>query len=136
MSRIAGQPLVSNEHVSGLTLRVARWRVGAPGAPLLFLNGIGADIAAAAPLLAQVQGREVWTLDMPGVGGSPDALMPYAAPTMAACVMEIADRLGHPRLDLAGFSRSEEHTSELQSLMRISYAVFCLKKKKIKQANL
>src|SRR3546814_3177705 len=29
----------------------------------------------------------------------------------------------------AGFSRSEEHTSELQSLMRISYAVFCLKKK-------
>src|SRR3546814_2323277 len=29
--------------------------------------------------------------------------------------------------------RSEEHTSELQSLMRISYAVFCLKKKKHKQ---
>src|SRR3546814_8048161 len=29
--------------------------------------------------------------------------------------------------------RSEEHTSELQSLMRISYAVFCLQKKKIKQ---
>src|SRR3546814_13097000 len=31
-----------------------------------------------------------------------------------------------------GFARSEEHTSELQSLMRISYAVFCLKKKKNK----
>src|SRR3546814_956896 len=30
-------------------------------------------------------------------------------------------------------SRSEEHTSELQSLMRISYAVFCLKKKKLQQ---
>src|SRR3546814_5653114 len=30
-------------------------------------------------------------------------------------------------------SRSEEHTSELQSLMRISYAVFCLKKKKQKR---
>src|SRR3546814_3874339 len=30
--------------------------------------------------------------------------------------------------------RSEEHTSELQSLMRISYAVFCLKKKKTKNA--
>src|SRR3546814_3274798 len=29
-----------------------------------------------------------------------------------------------------GLTRSEEHTSELQSLMRISYAVFCLKKKK------
>src|SRR3546814_9516776 len=31
--------------------------------------------------------------------------------------------------------RSEEHTSELQSLMRISYAVFCLKKKKQKSAK-
>src|SRR3546814_5549673 len=31
---------------------------------------------------------------------------------------------------LKSFIRSEEHTSELQSLMRISYAVFCLKKKK------
>src|SRR3546814_3628675 len=34
------------------------------------------------------------------------------------------DSYGHPRR-----IRSEEHTSELQSLMRISYAVFCLKKK-------
>src|SRR3546814_2600217 len=33
-------------------------------------------------------------------------------------------------------SRSEEHTSELQSLMRISYAVFCLKKKTILQLQL
>src|SRR3546814_10448786 len=31
--------------------------------------------------------------------------------------------------------RSEEHTSELQSLMRISYAVFCLKKKKIRNTQ-
>src|SRR3546814_3874933 len=36
--------------------------------------------------------------------------------------------------DLAA-SRSEEHTSELQSLMRISYAVFCLKKKKNQPQN-
>src|SRR3546814_5994985 len=34
--------------------------------------------------------------------------------------------------DSVGYDRSEEHTSELQSLMRISYAVFCLKKKKQK----
>src|SRR3546814_6201261 len=33
----------------------------------------------------------------------------------------------------AGGTRSEEHTSELQSLMRISYAVFCLKKKTTKK---
>src|SRR3546814_8305500 len=34
------------------------------------------------------------------------------------------------KLTFARGARSEEHTSELQSLMRISYAVFCLKKKK------
>src|SRR3546814_9336612 len=33
-------------------------------------------------------------------------------------------------------SRSEEHTSELQSLMRISYAVFCLKTKKVTTTNM
>src|SRR3546814_10499452 len=35
----------------------------------------------------------------------------------------------------SSLKRSEEHTSELQSLMRISYAVFCLKKKKNKLQN-
>src|SRR3546814_9689271 len=39
--------------------------------------------------------------------------------TCAACLLQ----------QIAPLSRSEEHTSELQSLMRISYAVFCLKKK-------
>src|SRR3546814_7772492 len=52
----------------------------------------------------------------------------------------LRDAHGHPLanfwqglfpLDNRGDDRSEEHTSELQSLMRISYAVFCLKKKTI-----
>src|SRR3546814_7991755 len=37
----------------------------------------------------------------------------------------------HKTAFTVSIERSEEHTSELQSLMRISYAVFCLKKKKI-----
>src|SRR3546814_5297651 len=40
-----------------------------------------------------------------------------------------------PRLRANQSSRSEEHTSELQSLMRISYAVFCLKKKNKKHKH-
>src|SRR3546814_8052870 len=39
-------------------------------------------------------------------------------------------------LQLGSVHRSEEHTSELQSLMRISYAVFCLKKKKKQTSQL
>src|SRR3546814_7832515 len=43
---------------------------------------------------------------------------------------------GRPTQPFTAPTRSEEHTSELQSLMRISYAVFCLKKKKnIKTQN-
>src|SRR3546814_1148200 len=41
-------------------------------------------------------------------------------------------RKGSPTKEYTFGVRSEEHTSELQSLMRISYAVFCLKKKKTK----
>src|SRR3546814_7135578 len=44
------------------------------------------------------------------------------------CAARAPHRRGRPAL-----RRSEEHTSELQSLMRISYAVFCLKKKKTKE---
>src|SRR3546814_2878688 len=44
-------------------------------------------------------------------------------------LLSVAAAAVHP------LDRSEEHTSELQSLMRISYAVFCLKKKKITHTN-
>src|SRR3546814_5462295 len=48
----------------------------------------------------------------------------------------LAARQGHlPQLRQGQHFRSEEHTSELQSLMRISYAVFCLKKKKTNKAT-
>src|SRR3546814_9792837 len=45
------------------------------------------------------------------------------------------DGSGRDDLHRTQSSRSEEHTSELQSLMRISYAVFCLKKKKLRNIN-
>src|SRR3546814_10331101 len=47
----------------------------------------------------------------------------------------VSVRLGRYGPYAAIGSRSEEHTSELQSLMRISYAVFCLKKKNTKNYN-
>src|SRR3546814_1521460 len=44
-----------------------------------------------------------------------------------AAAVEVEERANVPR-EILDLPRSEEHTSELQSLMRISYAVFCLKK--------
>src|SRR3546814_4867703 len=54
------------------------------------------------------------------------------AKTGSETVEQAPLRLANP----ARLFRSEEHTSELQSLMRISYAVFCLKKKNKIQKNL
>src|SRR3546814_3467390 len=56
---------------------------------------------------------------------SPDACAPFSA---ARLELPPTGRRKHSHHSMTT-NRSEEHTSELQSLMRISYAVFCLKKK-------
>src|SRR3546814_2208300 len=50
-------------------------------------------------------------------------------PSTRMVMLPLRKSIGAVRRDFASEKRSEEHTSELQSLMRISYAVFCLKKK-------
>src|SRR3546814_2450146 len=62
-------------------------------------------------------------------GGIEHALSPEWTPASSICWSTPATTTSVPSA-IASTSRSEEHTSELQSLMRISYAVFCLKKKK------
>src|SRR3546814_8587853 len=59
------------------------------------------------------------------------SLSPYAAKPAFGTGVPVEQR----RVASGAGGRSEEHTSELQSLMRISYAVFCLKKKKTNQNN-
>src|SRR3546814_3198500 len=79
------------------------------------------------------------TFDMPHAQ-THTAVLPHAIAYNAPSVPEAMERAsralggGDPATKLyeLAVGRSEEHTSELQSLMRISYAVFCLKKKKIK----
>src|SRR3546814_4263118 len=73
------------------------------------------------PLAAQLHGQAAVDL---GVAGE-----------QRRCGRGFAQQLGHRQRVVVALAdlRSEEHTSELQSLMRISYAVFCLKKKKQKK---
>src|SRR3546814_10350093 len=68
---------------------------------------------------------EAETLVVPLSGGGLIAGIAMAAKTLKPTVMIIGVTMQR------GAARSEEHTSELQSLMRISYAVFCSTKKKI-----
>src|SRR3546814_9638465 len=64
-----------------------------------------------------------------------DGVVDLGVSGIGVLLQQSRDRHQHARLAIAALGnlmldRSEEHTSELQSLMRISYAVFCLKKKK------
>src|SRR3546814_4246511 len=63
------------------------------------------------------------------LGRRPDIIAARWRAEAAAKRIDVAHAQFYPSVNLLGFIRSEEHTSELQSLMRISYAVFCLKKK-------
>src|SRR3546814_2621277 len=64
--------------------------------------------------------------------GTSDRLSSDAVALLEASLADPDSSTGYNRMkgDAGRQRRSEEHTSELQSLMRISYAVFCLKKKK------
>src|SRR3546814_8066580 len=70
-----------------------------------------------------VAGR-IGAIDHEAVGVRPIGQQRHAEESALAVGRQVIDR------EEQCLRRSEEHTSELQSLMRISYAVFCLKKKK------
>src|SRR3546814_9411718 len=66
------------------------------------------------------------------MGDSPRPRRSTFSGLISTAVTGKPDLLMHADVTAPTYPRSEEHTSELQSLMRISYAVFCLKKKKEK----
>src|SRR3546814_10686064 len=103
-------------------MRVA---IGAPGN--------GAALKDEIKVFLEEDGRVSEVLDL----SSPDITYPAVSFRAAQAVVDgevdrgiLACGTGVGTAIAASKVRSEEHTSELQSLMRISYAVFCLKKKK------
>src|SRR3546814_8411383 len=85
--------------------------------------GAARPIIALGPRLRRARGVAIGPEHPRGIGGTADVL----ERDLTGEPRERRIIVAHPQ---RGFARSEEHTSELQSLMRISYAVFCLKKKK------
>ncbi len=96
----------SMETVGGRTLRVARWRWDEPSEhlPLLFFNGIGANIEAVAPLAEALTERPFIMYDMPGVGGSPEPTIPYNPVMVGWQTRELLTRFGCERADVMGVS--------------------------------
>jgi len=93
--------------VGGREIRVAVWkaRAGAKAErPLLFFNGIGANIEAMSPLADWFADRDIVTYDMPGVGQSPNPVMPYRPWMMAMLTGHLLDKLGYDKVDVMGVS--------------------------------
>lgn len=97
---------VSVETIAGRELRIARWRLDKPSEhpPVLFFNGIGANIEAVAPLAEALSDRGFIMFDMPGVGGSPEPLVPYNAFTMAWTASKVLQKFGIEEVDVIGIS--------------------------------
>jgi len=97
---------VSMAQVGGRTLRVATWRLDEPSEhlPVLFFNGIGANIEAVAPLAQTLTERPFIMFDMPGIGESPDPVMPYNPFTMSWTAAQLLDQLGVDDVDVMGIS--------------------------------
>ena len=86
----------------GRTLRVAHWRLDEKSdhPPILFFNGIGANIEAVAPLAERLAERGFVMFDMPGTGESPDPTVPYNPFTMSWTANQISDQLGLGEVDV------------------------------------
>ncbi|HQS12370.1 MAG TPA: alpha/beta fold hydrolase [Sphingorhabdus sp.] len=99
-------PTFSMETVDGRTLRVAVWRASkvTKKLPILFFNGIGANIEAMAPMAELLDDRDFITFDMPGIGGSPDPVVPYNALLMSRIAALLLDRFEMPVVDVMGVS--------------------------------
>src|SRR3546814_10176420 len=87
--------------------------------------GIALTVAPGLNEVRTVRGLHIEIADLPGLCSKTRQTLPAAIRRGLERMPEIIYAL----LDSYDLLRSEEHTSELQSLMRISYAVFCLQKK-------
>src|SRR3546814_1006962 len=93
-------------------------------------RGESRDLGGKSVFGGQVIGQALAAASKTVANGAPHSLHAYflRPGNMTRPIVYEVDRIRDGRTFTA--RRSEEHTSELQSLMRISYAVFCLKKKK------
>ena len=97
--------------IGGRTIRVAVWKCSTAGIagkdrprPILFFNGVGANIELMTPLADWFTDRDIITFDMPGVGKSPTAKFPYRPWQICNLANKLLDKYGFTTVDVMGVS--------------------------------
>jgi len=99
------QPEIHHIKIGRQVFRTARWRGDPKVRPLLFFNGIGANLETVVPLARRLnRSRDLITFDPPGIGESPDAVIPYRLRSLAKSAGRILDELGYTTVDVYGVS--------------------------------
>ena len=92
-------------NLCGQDVRVGIRPGNRPGTPLLLCSGIGISFEVFDLLVDALDpDLEIIRVDVPGVGGSPDRLIPYSFPELAGLLAAMLDRLGYDKVDVLGFS--------------------------------
>ncbi len=101
-------PRIFFSKIGNQKLRTAIWSGIDKGhgkrTPLLFFNGIGANLEIAQAFADTFTGRDIITFDMPGVGGSPDPTVPYRLWWVAKAAKQILIENGYSKVDVLGVS--------------------------------
>jgi len=101
-------PRIFFSQVGNQKLRTAIWKGQDKGdgkrTPLLFFNGIGANLEIAQAFADTFTGRDIITFDMPGVGGSPDPIFPYRPWWVAKAAKQILLENRYTKVDVLGVS--------------------------------
>lgn len=106
MAEAMKDAVVTMQQVAGRTLRVATWRLESSSdyPPVLFFNGIGANIEAVAPLAEALPERAFIMFDMPGIGESPEPTLPYNPFTISWTASQLLNKMGVGTVDVMGIS--------------------------------
>jgi poly(3-hydroxyalkanoate) depolymerase len=90
--------------INGQLIRTAVWKGSRQHRPILFFNGIGANLELVTPLAEAMDRGDFIAFDVPGIGKSPVAKFPYRPWWIAKLAARILDQLGYDEVDVIGVS--------------------------------
>src|SRR5665213_63138 len=114
---IAASPRSCDTRLASIATRTMRVRVEGSGPPLLLLNGLTRPLESWEPFVAALSERTVVTFDAPGIGESPEPIVPLTIKMLATVAQSVLDEVGFDCVDVLGIS----HGGAVAQQFAVSY---------------